>query len=101
MIEVWPHAEGCIVPVRAQPSARRDAVLGERAGALRVAVTAVPEKGKANAALARVLAETLGCKPSQVVLLSGETQREKRFLIRGWSPEQVTERLAVLPDDRR
>jgi len=46
---------------------------------LRVAVSAAPEKDKANAAIRDVLADALGCKPSQVALLSGKTSREKLF----------------------
>jgi uncharacterized protein YggU (UPF0235/DUF167 family) len=68
-------------------------VLGERAGALRVAVSAVPEKGKANAAIAEVLAEALGCKASQVALFSGATAREKKFLISGISVDDLRDRL--------
>src|SRR5204863_3250004 len=93
MIELSPHAQGCVLPVRARPGARKEAVLGEHAGALRVAVTVAPERGKANAAIARVLADALGCRPSQVSLLSGETGRDKRFLIAGLGPEQVRKAL--------
>ena len=95
MIALLPHAAGTILPVRAQPGRRKDAVLGEHAGALRVAVTAAPERGKANAAIAGLLAEALGCKPSQVALLSGETSREKRFVISGLSVEDLQARLAT------
>ena len=62
-IAIVAHEDGSILPVVAQPGARRNAVLGERAGALRVAVTAPPDKGKANAAILALLAEVLGCKP--------------------------------------
>jgi uncharacterized protein (TIGR00251 family) len=93
VIAIAPHAEGCILPVRAQPGAKRDAILGERNGAMRVAVTAAPERGKANEAIVRVLAEALGCKPSQVALLSGETSREKRFLIAGMTPDELRSRI--------
>ena len=81
MIALTPHARGTVLPVRAQPNARRDGLLGERAGALRVGVTAAPEKGKANASIARVLAESLGLKATQVALLAGETARDKKFLV--------------------
>ena len=70
----------------AHPGAKRDGIIGERAGALRVAVTAAPEKGKANEAIQSVLAEALGCKANQITLLSGETSRRKRFLIDGITP---------------
>lgn len=93
MIEPTPHAQGSVLSIRAQPGAKKDAVLGERAGALRVAVSAAPEKGKANAAIARVLAESLGVKASQVQILSGETSREKRFLIVGLAPAELRAKL--------
>lgn len=96
MIELLPHDQGTIIPVHAQPGAKRNGILGERAGALRVAVTAAPEKGKANAAIQAVLAESLGCRPSQVSLISGETSRQKRFLVVAVSPEELQSRLAAL-----
>src|SRR5690606_8884147 len=55
VIELTPHAEGTVVAVAAQPGARRTGVLGERNGALRLAVAAPPDKGKANDALADLL----------------------------------------------
>src|SRR6516162_6272480 len=96
MIAVTPHAEGCLLPVRAQPGARKTAVLGEQAGALKVAVTAPPEQGRANKALAEALREALGLRRSQVELLAGATSRDKRFLIRGLSPADLQARLAAL-----
>jgi uncharacterized protein len=93
MIEVTAHADGSVVAVLAHPGAKRAGVLGERAGALRVAVTAPPDKGKANAAIERVLAECLGCKAAQVRLLSGATSRQKRFLVVGMNAIDLRERL--------
>ncbi len=102
MIELSVHHEGTILPVHAQPGARRNAILGERAGALRVAVTAPAEKGKANAAIQGVLAENLGCRSSQITLISGETSRQKRFLVSCLTPDDLRSRLAaVLPDEGR
>ena len=46
---------------------------GRAAGALRVAVTAPPERGKANEAIQTLLAEVLKIKPSRISLLSGPT----------------------------
>ncbi len=96
MIDLAVHSEGTVLAVHAQPGARRNAVLGLRAGALRVAVTAAPEKGKANAAIAAVLADTLGCRSSQIALLSGETSRQKRFLVAGVAPDELRRRLDAL-----
>jgi uncharacterized protein (TIGR00251 family) len=94
MIAVSDHAEGCVLPVRAQPGARKAGVLGEQGGALKVAVTAPPEDGRANKALTELLRELLGLKRSQVELLSGETSRDKKFLIRGLTKAELEDRIA-------
>ena len=96
MIALARHPDGTILPVVAQPGARKNAVVGERAGALRVAVSAAPERGKANAAIQEVLSEALGLRASQVGLLSGETSRTKRFLLAVISPDEVRARISAL-----
>jgi len=93
VIDLKLHAEGVILPVRAQPNARRPGLQGERNGALKVAVTAPPEDGRANEALVEVLRETLGVRRGQIELLSGQTARDKKFLIRGLTADEVRERI--------
>jgi uncharacterized protein (TIGR00251 family) len=88
-IAITAHPEGATLAVRAQPGARKKAVMGEQAGALKVAVTAPPQDGRANAALVDVLSEWLGLKPSWVELIGGATNRNKVFLIRGVTTEQL------------
>ncbi|HJZ58906.1 MAG TPA: DUF167 domain-containing protein, partial [Gemmataceae bacterium] len=58
-------------------------------GSLKVAVTAPPEDGRANEALVEVLRDWLGLKRSQVELASGLTNRNKQFLIRGLTPDEL------------
>ncbi len=99
MIAITEHPEGCVLPVRAQPGAKKNAVLGERAGALRIAVSAAPERGKANEAIRSLLCDSLSCKASQVAILSGETSRDKRFLIQGLKPDELSRRIAALLAD--
>lgn len=89
MIAVAPHPEGCLLSVRAQPGARKAGVVGEQAGALKVAVTAPPEDGRANQALTELLRDWLGLKRSQVELAGGATHRNKQFLIRGLRPDEL------------
>jgi len=97
-IELAPHAAGTIIPVYAQPGARRNGVVGMHQGRVKVAVTAAPEKGKANAAIAEVLSRLFGLPKSRVTLLSGDTHREKRFIIEGVSPETAAATIeAVIP----
>jgi uncharacterized protein (TIGR00251 family) len=97
VITVTDHAEGCVLSVKAQPGARRNSIVGEQAGTLKIAVTAPPDQGKANKALAEVLCDFLHLKKSQVELISGPTSREKKFLLRGLSSLQVQEKLQGLP----
>jgi uncharacterized protein (TIGR00251 family) len=93
MIEVTEHAEGCVLRVRAQPGARRAGLLGEQNGALKAAVTAPPEDGRANQALLDLLRDALGLKRSQIELIAGQASRDKRFLVRGLGCEELRARL--------
>jgi uncharacterized protein len=95
VIAVVSHKEGAIVPVLAQPGAKRNAILGERAGALRIAVTAAPDRGKANEAIQALLAESLELKPRQLSLISGATSRQKRFLVEGIDSQELLKRLSA------
>ncbi len=99
MIRVTEHSEGVVLSVRAQPRARKPGVLGEQAGALKLAVSAPPEGGRANAALVDALADLFGVKRSQVELIAGATARDKRFLIRGVARAALERRLSALLAD--
>jgi uncharacterized protein len=99
VIAVAPHPSGAILPVLAHAGARRNAILGERAGALRVAVTSPPERGKANEAIQTLLAESLEIRLSRISLISGLTSRQKRFLIDGIDSAGLLARLAVLLEE--
>jgi uncharacterized protein len=103
VIATDPRDGGVVVHVLAHPGSKRDAIMGERAGLLRVAVTAPPEKGKANTAIQTVLAEAIACSRSQITLVSGETARRKKFLVEGIPPDELNRRLAILvnPEPRR
>ncbi|HLJ11135.1 MAG TPA: DUF167 domain-containing protein [Planctomycetaceae bacterium] len=94
MIELQAAAGGVILPVRAQPGARKNGITGIHAGRLKVAVTEPPDKGKANQALIRLLAELLGIKRSQIILLSGAASSQKKFLISGIEMTTLQERLS-------
>jgi len=95
-IQITERADGCILNVRAQPGARRNGIVGEHAGALKVAVTAPPDKGRANDAIIDVLAEVFGLKRFQIEFISGLTSRHKKFLLRGLSMQEVRSRLRRL-----
>ncbi len=83
LVRLESRTEGVLLPVRAQPGARRKGIVGIHDGRLKIAVTQVAERGKANQAVLEVLAEALALRPSQLELVTGLTNREKTVLIRG------------------
>lgn len=93
MITLSEHAEGVLLPVRAQPGARADAVRGLHQGALKVSVTQAAEKGKANKALIKLLTKKLRLRRSQLTLVSGETSADKKFLVRGLDRDELMARI--------
>ena len=62
--------------LRVTPGARVPGI-AVAAGRLDVKVRAKPQDGAANEAVLGLLAEALGCAPSQVTLLRGATSRDK------------------------
>jgi uncharacterized protein len=85
-----------------QPKARRNQIVGmapDRDGAaLRVAVNAPPEDGKANAAVIALLAEAFDVAKAAVSVVAGATDRRKLVEIRGNSRD-LGERLDHLIKD--
>jgi hypothetical protein len=99
MLDLQSHPEGVILPVRAQPGGRRNAIRGLQNGMLKVSVTQIAEKGKANKALVELLSRQLGLRKSAIELISGETSHEKRFLIRGIAAAELSARIEALMEE--
>lgn len=93
MIALRRDERGTLLPVRARPNARSNGLAGEHAGALRVAVTAPPDQGKANQAIVEVLASTLKLRRSEIELVGGGTSRQKTFLVLGIDPDVLLGRI--------
>lgn len=92
---------GARCDVRVTPRAAADRIRGvapDQAGVacLQVAVTAVPEDGRANRAVVRLLAKALGVPRSAVEIQRGASDRRKVLLIRGADPAALDRRLAAL-----
>ena len=81
------------VRVRLQPRARGDQIVGERAGALLVRVTAPPLEGRANDAMCRLLAKAAGVAPGRASVVKGASARDKLVRLEGLSAAAVGERL--------
>jgi uncharacterized protein (TIGR00251 family) len=82
--------------VRLTPKSSSDRILGWQDGILRVAVSAAPEKGKANRALVDFLARGLGLPRSCVRLIKGETSRDKVLEIDRLNEPELARRLSPI-----
>jgi uncharacterized protein (TIGR00251 family) len=91
--------DGVTLRVRVKPGARRDRVIGEYGGALKVEVSAAAEKGKANLAVRKLLARTFDVPQSAVHILSGEASQNKTTRIGNLSVEEVGRRLEAFGID--
>lgn len=63
------------------PGASSTEIVGWLDDELKVRVSAVPEKGRANVAVIKLLAKALGISKSDINLMSGLTSRHKVFEI--------------------
>jgi uncharacterized protein len=80
--------------LRVSPGAGRAAVVGRHGDAWKIRVTEAPERGRANEAVIRLLAETLAVPRSAVTLVSGHGGREKIVELTGLGPGSIERRLA-------
>lgn len=87
--------------IRLIPHAASDSIdgvdlLADGSHVLKVRVRAVPEKGRANKALIKLLAKAFGVAPTYVSVIRGAGARKKTLQING-DPAELMHRAAVLP----
>jgi uncharacterized protein len=83
-----------LLPVRVQPRAAANQIVGLYNGALKVRVAAPAVQEKANRELLHFLARLLDLSSSDLRLLRGPKSKSKSIGIRGLSKDQVVERIA-------
>jgi uncharacterized protein (TIGR00251 family) len=90
--------DGCTVSVRVHPGAKKDAVTGTHADAIKIALTAPPIDGRANDALIAFLAEQLRLPQARIALLAGASSRSKVLHVTGKSAAEVQAALSPSVD---
>jgi uncharacterized protein (TIGR00251 family) len=73
--------DGLVLRLYIQPKASRDAIVGLHGDEVKVAITAPPVDGQANAHLVKYLAKQFRVAKSQVVIKKGELGRHKQVKI--------------------
>jgi len=86
-LDIRRVSEGVMLKVRLTPKSSRDAVVGIEVfggeAVLKARVRAVPEDGRANAALEQLIAHWLKVPPSSVSVAQGGKSRIKQILVEG------------------
>ena len=86
-------AEATRLRLRVLPGAGRTGIVGRHGDAWKLRVTSPPERGRANAAVLRLLADALGVPERSLVLVSGHASREKIVELHGLDGHEAERRL--------
>jgi uncharacterized protein (TIGR00251 family) len=98
MLDLQQSGTDVLLPVSIQPRASRNAVVGLRGNALKLALTAPPVEGAANDACLRFLADLLSMSRSRLSIVRGEKSRQKLIRVTDMSIDTLRARLRdVLP----
>ena len=90
---VQAAAGGARISVFAKPRASKTRIVGLRADALIVAVSAPPVDGAANQAITEFLARRLSVPKRAVTVASGQSGRNKIVAVQGLGPEEIVRAL--------
>lgn len=94
---IEPSEGGVLIRVKAVPGARSDRVVGPLGDRVKIRTSAPPEGGKANRAIAGLLARALGLRSRDVRIVTGHGSAEKTFEAEGVGVEEAALRLGIIP----
>lgn len=89
------HTAALLLPIKAVPGAKRDEIAGQLGQRLKVRISAPPEQGKANKAITRLIAKSLGLRHRDITIAEGQTSPEKLLRIEGIDEPMLRQRLGV------
>ena len=95
MIPVHDTSSGATFAVKVHPRSKKNALTGEVGDALKVALTAPPVDGKANAACIEFFAKLLNVPRSSVTIASGQSSRTKVIRVSGITAQQIHDQLGI------
>ena len=96
MIKIEKTADAVLLPVHVAPGASRARILGEHDGRLKVAVSAAPQRGKANQAVLKLLVKALKLKKAQLSIVGPTTSHRKTVQVQGLTAKQLTAKLDAI-----
>lgn len=93
-----PPGTAPVLAVRVKPRARGAGIVGRHAAGIKVAVRAVPERGRANDELLSILAAALDVDRAALEIVAGATSQDKKVRVHGVNATELQRRLATLLD---
>ena len=92
-VVVGQFVGGARIRLRVKPGAHHDRLIGAFGDCLKVEVRAAPERGKANAAVSKLLAGVLDVTVSDVTVVSGNASRDKVVEVYGVAASSIIDAL--------
>lgn len=93
----WRDADAVVLRLFIQPKSSGDRIVGAHGDEIKVAITAPPVDGQANAHLIRFIAKQFGVAKSRVNIEKGELGRHKQLRIA--APQRIPEAIGRLLAD--
>jgi uncharacterized protein (TIGR00251 family) len=82
--------------IKVVPGSSRDRIAGRLGDAIKVQTSAAPERGKANDAVIKLIADTLGLHRNQIQIVRGHAQPRKVMEIQGIEQAELDRRLGEI-----
>ena len=89
MLPIIQNGPDVLIALKVVPKSSRDQIVGTLGDALKVTVSAAPERGAANQAVCKLIAKTLGIRAQQVTVEAGHGSPRKTVRIRNASVSDV------------
>lgn len=93
-VAVWREEDDILLRLYIQPKASRDKIIGLHGEELKIAITAPPVDGKANAHLTKYLSKQFRVAKGLVKIEKGELGRHKQ--VRICSPNQIPNEIEAI-----
>ncbi|TFH91507.1 DUF167 family protein YggU [Vibrio ouci] len=90
----WFDGEDLLLRLYIQPKASRDKIVGQHGEEVKIAITAPPVDGKANAHLSKYLAKQFKVAKGLITIEKGELGRHKQVRIQ--SPVQIPQEIKAI-----
>ena len=82
-LNIKPRKDGIQFSAIVQPRSSKNKICGLHGGSLKIRLTSPPVDGKANKMCVKLLAKMLSVSPSRIVIVSGQTRRNKIIRVEG------------------